>query len=283
MIAARASDGSATPLPYTPQIGPGYWQPTPPAFAPAAFLHWASLTPFGLTRPNQFRSDPPPALTSNQYRRDYDEVKQVGDVNSTERPPDRTEVARYFAVASAMHVCNQAAVQVIAAEGRTLSQSARDLAVLNMAISDGAVASMDTKYHYHFWRPVTAIRAGDTDGNDRTDPAFSFTTLIATPAFPSYPSAHASASYAGREVLDRLYGSGRHAITLSNALVPGVVLRYTRFSQITDDIDDARVFGGIHFRFDQEAGAIQGRQVGKFVEKHQLRCRQPGFCEGARR
>ena len=272
MIALRANDGSATPLPYTPFTDPGFWQPTPPAFAPAALLHWAKVTPFGLVSGSQFRSDPPPALKSGRYRRDYDEVKEVGDVNSTKRPQDRADVARYFAATSAMHAWNQAAAQVSAAQGTSLSHNARTLAVLNMAINDGLIASIETKYFYHFWRPVTAIRAGDTDGNPQTDVDPAFTPFITTPAFPSYPSAHASASYAAREVLERIYGRGPHSITLSNPALPGMTLNYSTFHQITDDIDDARVYGGIHFRFDQEAGALQGQHVGRYVNKNHLRC-----------
>jgi hypothetical protein len=279
MIALRSNDGSANPQPYTPLIGPGFWQPTPPAFGPAILLHWAAVTPFGLASRDQFRSNPPPAPTSGRYWRDYDEVKEVGDVNSAARPQDRADVARYFAATSAMNAWNQAAVQVSAAQGRSLSHNARTLAILNMAINDGLIASMDTKYFYHFWRPVSAIRAGDTDDNPRTDPYPGYTPFIATPAFPSYPSAHASASYAAREVLERIYGSRRQSITLSNPAVPEVILNYTRFSQITDDIDDARVYGGIHFRFDQEAGARQGRQVGKYVDKHHLRGVKGAGCE----
>lgn len=164
------------------------------------------------------------------------------------------------------------------AQSRSISQNARDLAVLNMAIADAAIAVMETKYFYHFWRPVTAIRAGDTDGNPRTEPDAAFTPLITTPSFPSFPSAHASASYAGREVLERIYGSGTQAITLSHPGRPGVILNYQRFSQITGGIDDARVYGGIHFRFDQEEGALQGRNVGRYIHKHHLRCANTKSC-----
>jgi hypothetical protein len=279
MIALRGNDGAGTPRPYTPLTGPGYWQPTPPAFGAAILLHWASVTPFGLKNGGQFRSDPPPSLTSAQYRRNYDEVKLVGDVASSARPQDRSDVARYFATTSAAHAWNQAARQVSEAQGHSLSQNARAFAVLNIAINDGLIASLDSKYYYHFWRPVTAIRAGATDGNPRTEQDAGFTPLIATPAFPGYPSAHASASYAAKEVLEKIYGSGNHRIALSNPAVPGVVLNYTRFARITDDVDDARVFGGIHFRFDQEAGALQGRRVGEYVNKRQLRCVKSAACE----
>jgi hypothetical protein len=151
-----------------------------------------------------------------------------------------------------------------------------------MAINDGLISSMESKYHYHYWRPVTAIRAGDTDGNPRTDGDPAFTPFIATPAFPSYPSAHASASYAARTVLERIYGSRGHDITLSTPAVPDVVLRYTRLREITDDIDDARVYGGIHFRFDQDAGEWQGSEIGRYLYQRLLRPRQGGSARNSR-
>jgi hypothetical protein len=140
-----------------------------------------------------------------------------------------------------------------------------------MAISDGLVSVMETKYHHRLWRPETAIRAAAADGNPATEADPAFAPFIATPCFPSYPSAHASASYAARRVLERLYGRGHHAIRLSSPAVPDVTLYYTRLGQITADIDDARVYGGIHFRFDQEAGARQGARVGAWVHRENLR------------
>jgi hypothetical protein len=203
-------------------------------------------------------------------------VKEVGELNSTKRPQDRIDVARYFAVVGAPHVWNQAASQVSAAEAKSLSKNARAFALLNMAISDGLVSSMETKYHYVFWRPYTAIRAGDTDGNRKTDPDIAWTTFIPTPCFPSYPSAHASASYAGRMIVEKFFGNGGHDITLAHPVIPDVILNYTKFSQITRDIDDARVYGGIHFRFDQEAGARQGRRVGTYVYVYSSNFVSPG-------
>jgi hypothetical protein len=121
----------------------------------------------------------------------------------------------------------------------------------------------------------TAIRAGDLDGNPDTDSDAAWTPLITTPAFPSYPSAHASGSYAARRVAENLLGTGPNTFVLSHPGVPGVILHYTSFRQLTDDIDDARVYGGIHFRFDQEAGGRQGRQVGQYVYTHHLRPSRP--------
>ena len=142
---------------------------------------------------------------------------------------------------------------------RSLSENARALALVNMAISDSFVASFLNKYHYNFWRPETAIHAGDTDGNPKTDPDPGWVPFIATPCFPSYPSNHGSGSGGAAEVLRRLYGEGGHSITLTNPAMPDIVLQYTTFKQITDDISDARVYGGIHFRTDQVAGERLGQ------------------------
>ena len=140
-----------------------------------------------------------------------------------------------------------------------------------MALSDAGVAVMDTKYHYNFWRPETAIVGGGSDDNERTDPDPSFVPLIPAPCFPSYPSGHAATSYAAREVLEREFGMRGHRIVVSSPAVPDVVLRYQSLREITSDIDDARIYGGIHFRFDQDGGAEQGRGVGAYIYRHSLR------------
>ena len=279
MIARRANDGSGTPIPYTPLNGVGFWQPTPPAFAPATFLHWAGVTPFGLISANQFRSKPPPKLTSGEYRRDYNEVKEVGGVVSTARPQDRADVARFVAMTGPVQLWNPVAVQLIAARPMSLAETAHVFALLNMAICDASIAVFDAKYFYHFWRPVTAIRAGDSDGNPRTDPDPAFLPFITTPTYPSYPSGAGSLSNAARYVLERTFGSGRHPITLSNPALPEVTLHYTRLRQITDDVADARVYGGIHFRFEQDEAEMLGRRVARFVQSHNLRCARTDGCE----
>jgi hypothetical protein len=156
------------------------------------------------------------------------------------------------------------------AQNKTLSQNAHDFALLAMAICDGLISSMETKYYYNRWRPVTAIRAADTDGNPSTQPDIAWLPLITTPPFPSYPSAHASAGGAARRILERLYGKDGFLITLTSPTAPGVVLNYTAWKQITDDIDDARIFGGIHFRYDQQGGAKQGWNLGSYILETQL-------------
>jgi hypothetical protein len=278
MIALRVSDGSAPPEFYLPTSAePGEWQLTP-SCPPAGgvLLHWRNLRPFAIETTDQFRAVPPPSLRSLRYARDYNEVKRVGGVDSIFRRQDRADAARFYAATAPVPVWNAAASQVAVAQGRSMSENARVLALMNMAISDAQASVFETKYHYRFWRPETAIRAGDTDGNLLTRGKSDFTPLVITPCFPSYSSGHGSSSGAAREVLERVLGARHHSITLSNPAVAGVVFQYSTFRQITDDIDDARVYGGIHFRFDQEAAAKLGRQVGSYVHRNTLQRRHGG-------
>jgi hypothetical protein len=277
LIALRANDGSSPPqfkVPGPPV--PGEWQATTSCpivngVAVGIGLQWQNLTPFGIPNAGDFLLGPPPALTSNEYAKAYNEVMTVGSLNSTERPQDRANVALFYAASSPTQVFNQAAVQVAQQQGVSLSDNARTLALINMAMSDSLVASFFNKYHYNFWRPETAIHAGDTDGNPKTEADPNYVPFITTPCFPSYPSNHGSAGNAAAEVLRRLYGEAGHSITLTNPAVPTITLQYSSFRQITDDISDARVYGGIHFRTDQEAGADLGRAVGTAVYKNNLR------------
>lgn len=273
MLMARFNDGSAPPEFSLPaSTDPGVWQMTP-SCPPAGgqFLQWRHVLPFGIARVADFLADPPPDLTSNEYAKDYNEVKSVGAINSTVRPQDRTDVVFFYAVSSPAYVMNLAARQVAAAQGRSIEHNARSLAVINMAISDSLVASFNTKYTYNSWRPETAIRGGDVDGNDKTEADASWHPLIKTPCFPGYVSNHASGSYGGAEALRRIYGAGGHDITIANPAFPALVYHYTKFDQITADIDDARVYGGIHFRFDQDGGARLGRDVATAVVLQNLR------------
>lgn len=272
VIATRDKDGATPPAFYLPTSSKaGEWQTTPSCTAAGgAFFQWATLKPFVIRTGDEFRLDPPPALDSARYTRDYNEVKAVGGVNSTFRPQDRSDVARFYAAVSPVGVWNPVARQLSVAAGKSLAENARAFALLNIAMSDGAVATFDTKYKYNSWRPETAIRLGDTDGNPATDADPSFTPFIVAPCFPGYPAAHGTLSSAAREVLERLYGTRRRSLILSNPAVPGITLRYNKLKAITEDVDDARVYGGIHFRFEQEAGDELGRLVGEYVYKNSL-------------
>jgi hypothetical protein len=288
ILAARASDGSDTQVSYTPGTQPGEWQPTPPDFAPAFRPGMGRVKPFAIRHGAQFRLGPPPPLHSARYARDYNEVKRLGDVSSTDRPADRADVARFYEVTDGIPLYNPAARQVSEAQGKTLSQNARIFALLNMAIFDAALAVFDTKYFYNFWRPVTAIQSGNLDGNRKTERNPNWQPLAYTPPFPGYPSGHAGFGAAARRVLEHLLGEGGHSITLTNAAAPHIVLHYSSWKEITDDVDDGRIFGGVHFRFDQETAARQGRRVGTYILRHELQpthrgerdCHAPRYWRG---
>jgi PAP2 superfamily len=273
MIALREQDGSAPPESHIPDPSapPGVWQLTANC-TQGVFAHWSNVIPFGVRRADRFHPGPPPSLKSKKYAAAFNEVKAVGGVDSTQRPQDRADVANYYAVVLAIRTWNPAATQVAAAQGRSLSHNARALALLNMALSDALVAVFDVKYRAPFWRPETAIPAGDHDGNHGTRGDPHFKPFIPPPCHPSYASAHASAAYAALAVLERIYGRRGHYIVLSSPAAPGIVLDYSRFDRIATDIDDARVYGGIHWRFDQEAGERIGRRVGGEVYENNL-CR----------
>jgi membrane-associated phospholipid phosphatase len=277
MIALRANDGSSPAqfkIPGPPV--PGEWQATSSCpivngVAVGTAFQWQNVTPFGISSAADFLLGPPPALASNRYAKAYNEVMTVGSIDSTQRPPDRANVALFYAASSPTQVFNQVLQQVAQEKRHSLSENARALAVVNMAMNDSLVAAFLNKYHYNFWRPETAIHAGDTDGNPKTRPDPSFVPFVTTPCFPSYPSNHGSAANSASEIMKRTYGEGGHSITLSNPVVPDIVLQYTTFKQITDDISDARVYGGIHFRTDQDAGERLGKAIGRTVDKNNLR------------
>jgi hypothetical protein len=285
MILNRVNDGSAPPTTFSPpSTDPGVWQKTGVCTAGINF-QWQNITPFGVPSNGPgdtdwiaaFEPGPPPHLTSGLYARDFNEVKRVGDKNAglSDRPQDRADVATFYAASSPALVFNSAARQVATALGRSLSENARTLALLNMASSDALVASFFTKYKYQLWRPVTAIAEAEFDGNHKTNPpdapAPAFVPFIVTPCFPSWPSNHASGSNSAAEILRREFGQKGHHISMVNAAVSGIAFEYTAFDQITADIDDARVYGGIHYRFDQVVGGQLGRQVATFVYQNNLR------------
>jgi len=271
MVANRANDGSAPPQFHTPPNSDPYeWQTT--AGCPAGggvFKHWPNVKPFGVESSSQFRADPPPKLTGGKYARDYNEVQAVGEINSILRPQDRADVARLYAAQPPHYGWNSVLRQIASTRHDDLTRTARIAAVMNMSLSDAHITVFESKYFYRTWRPVTAIPRGDEDGNPRTVPT-PFTPYILTPCFPGYPSAHGAGGGAALAVLERAYGP-RHLITMSHPNAPGIVIHYTNLREIIDDVSDARVFGGIHFRYDQDAGERQGRDIGRYNDHNSLR------------
>ena len=285
LTALRASDGSSPATFDLPTSSAnGVWQTTPSC--PAAGLpnaggqlfHWQDVTPFGIASPADFLLPAPPSIMSNRYLKDYNEVKTVGDADSTARPADRTEVARLYGATSPSFALNMASRQIAAARGLSLAENARAFALINMSSNDSLIASFYNKYYYDYWRPETAIQRGATDGNGKTEGDMGFVPFILTPCFPSYPSNHASGTNGGLEMMRRLFGAAGHDITVTNSVpalgpLPATTItkHYTQLKQISDNVDDARVYSGIHYRFDQEAGNALGRAVATEIYKNYLR------------
>jgi hypothetical protein len=267
ILALRSGDGSSITLPYTQPPGPGVWQPTPPAFLPANNVAWGNVLPFTM---RSFLAEPPPALTSEDYTEDFNEVKRLGSINSTERTADQTEAANFWVEASTI-TWNRIARLAADAHGNSLSDNARLFALLNMAAADGIITGFNTKYTYNFWRPVTAIRAADTDGNPDTVADPTWLPLVVTPRFPDYTSNHTIYSAAAAKVLASFFHRDHFDFSIASSTAPGAVRSYHSFSQAAKECGLARIWVGFHFRTAVRFGLKQGKQVGGFAFKHYLK------------
>ncbi len=273
VLAARANDGAAvTATPFVPGTGPGEYQLTPPAFAPAAFTQTAHVAPFVLERASQFRPAPPPALTSSRYAADFSEVHSLGELNSTTRTADQTAIGKFWGAAPIWIVWNQIADDAALGFGNSLAQNARLFALLDTTLADGAIALYDAKYAYHRWRPITAITSPD-QGNPNTTADPNWVPLANTANDPSYPGAHATFSQAAATVLQDFFGTDVVSFSLTNPSV-GISRDFASFSQAANEASASRIFAGQHFRYDEEAGQTLGAQVGDFVIDHALGSRR---------
>jgi len=272
VFGARVSDGAlAAQFPYTaPGAGtPGVWVPI--GAAPALLPGWGNVAPWVIGSGSQFRPDAPPALDSGRFARDYNEVKSIGSLTSTTRTAEQTEIGRFW-LATPSAIWNSVARAIIDARSLDLSDSARTFALMYLAESDAGIACWDTKYTYNFWRPQTAIRNGDLDGNDATAPDAAWTPLFPTPQHPEYVSGHSTNSSAMASALAYLFGDDPGvSIVATSPTNPGFPRQWATFSQGVDEVIDARVYSGIHFRTSNETGARLGRQVAQFVVHHALR------------
>lgn len=261
----------ALTAPYAPRAEVGYWIPTPPAFRPALDPGWGSVTPFLLRRGDQFRPGPPPAVTTHPYALDFAEIRDLGSAGSTTRTQAQSDLARLW-VATAPQVWNPVARQVASARGLGPAQTARLLALLNMAGADAFIASWDAKFAYEQWRPVTAIRAGESDGNSETAGDPSWTPLLVTPPFPDYIAGHTTYAGAAASVLADVLGD-RPGLTLvlKSGTAPGVEVTYSSFDAIAEDVVEARVWGGVHWRTSSSKGKRVGERIGRYAVRHHLR------------
>jgi membrane-associated phospholipid phosphatase len=272
MLAVRAHDGSDRVVTYTPGTEPGDWQPTPPAFGPPLVPQWPSVTPFALERASQFRPPAPPPLTSAEYAAAFNQIKELGALDSPTRTADQTEAALFWqgvVTPNAAGWWNEIAQRVAVERGNSLVDNARLFALLNLAQADALIASFDGKYTYNFWRPVTAIRAVD-QGNPNTERDPSWTPLMATPSHPSYPSNHATNSTAAAVVLASFFGTDAIPFSFSWEGLPGVTRSFDSFSAAAHEAGLSRIWAGFHWSFDITAGEPLGSAVGDYVFQNYL-------------
>lgn len=269
----RNMDGSEMTVPYAPGGNPGDWLPTPPGFAPALFPQWPLVAPFAMSRGDQFRSAGPPRLHSLEYTLDFNEVKNLGSAQSVARTEDQTHIALFWAdgagtVTPPGH-WNRIAQTVAATHKTTLGENARLFALLNIALADAAICAWDMKYMTNLWRPVTAIRQADLDGNPDTEADPSWTSLLVTPPFPTYVSGHSAFSAAAAKILALFFGTDQIAFTDHSEGVDGS-RSFTSFSEAANEAGRSRIYGGIHYEFDNQDGQTGGRLVGALVYSHYL-------------
>ena len=267
ILALRSNDGSnASPIPYVFGNAPGDYQSTPPNFPKQPqFTHWSHVTPFTLERADQFRPGPPPDLTSERYATVFNQVKSLGIANSTAATADQALTGRFWNGAI-QNYWNEIAQTLALERNLTTAENARLFALLNLTFADGVIAFYDAKYVYNLWRPVTAIRAADTDNNPETlaDPNWLPETTNTAPD-PSYPGAHAVISAAGGSVLISFFDSDHFDFTVTSEVLAGITRSFTRLSAAEEEATLSRIFAGQHFLSDLTAGHRLGRNVADFV------------------
>ena len=264
-LALRAEDGRfPTPGAYVPNGQPGNYQLTPPNMAPAQFSQWSKTTPWVLTAADQFRPGAPPALTSDQYTNDFSEVKSIGFIDSTTRTDEQTTIAKFWNGAI-QNYWNEITQTAVLAHQTSLADSARAFALVNLGLADTVIAFYDAKYVYQLWRPVTAVREADKDGNDNTDADPNWLPLnTKTAPDPSYPGAHSTISYTAAQVLRSFFGD-QFDFAVTSEVLPGVERDFHSFSAAAEEAGLSRIYAGQHFRFDHEAGRDLGSKVGNQV------------------
>lgn len=269
LMALRSGDGRNAPVMYTPGSGPGAWVPTPTALLPAALPWMARVRPFAVESPSQFRAEGPPRMDGAQWAEEYNEVKRLGALNSTERTPEQTEAGLFYVEGAAGQTAR--AIRRLSKDRELdTAESARLFAMIYVSISDSMITTWDSKYHYSFWRPVTAIRKGDTDGNPLTEADPAWTPLAPTPNFPEYVSAHSSVAGAFSEAISNFFGTKKVTVILDST-VTGTSRRFDNTDDIAKDVAQARIYAGFHFRTACVHGDVIGRKVGRWVSKKYFR------------
>jgi hypothetical protein len=258
-LALRASDGADAANAYRPRTAPGVYVTT----ALPIGSQWGAVTPWVMERGSQFRCSPPPALASREWANDYNEIKDLGGKKSTVRTARQTEIARFWTMVGPGG-WDPIVRQLAATPGRSLIQNARLFALVEMAAADAYISVFDAKYEFQFWRPITAIRNGDTDGNDATTRDAAWEPLIDTPMHPEYPCAHCITSAAVAAVLESEFGAGPvPVLTLTSTTAPGITGKWNSIKEWKEEVSAARVYGGIHYRNSTVVGREMGSKIGQ--------------------
>ncbi len=270
LLAVRANDGwLVTPPPYVLPPTPGNWQPTPPTFTVAGFTHYPGVLSFAIGSAARFASNPPPAMTSDEYARDFNEVKALGSATSTTRTADQTQIAQLWAAVNTptnlLMIWNNVARDIAIQRNNTTAENARLFALLNISSHDSLQTTFAGKFQYGLWRPVTAIRRADEDGNPNTEPDVNWTSLIVNPPYPTYPGNLAGVGMSQATTLALFFGRDDIRYQATWAGAGGATRSYAGFHQMANEMERSRIYGGIHFTFDQVAGQSAGRNVANYV------------------
>jgi hypothetical protein len=261
VLQARANDGANAPDAYRPKTKPGAYVPTPITVGSP----WPNMTPFAMSGPSQFRPPPPVALDSKDWATDYNEIRAYGGKASTTRSPQQTETARFWLMVGppAYHPVPR---QIVLAKQLNVIDSARFMALFAVALTDAYIAVFDAKYRYEFWRPITAIRNADIDGNPDTDIEVTWQPIDNTPMHPEYPCAHCIQSGAAAGVVEALLGSKDiPEVSITSLTLPGVTHRWTNLDAFATEIANARIWAGFHYRFSTRVGTEMGREIGRYA------------------
>ncbi|MEH2507982.1 hypothetical protein V1290_006793 [Bradyrhizobium sp. AZCC 1578] len=257
VFAERQSDATNAPDTYRPFTTAGIWVPT----TPPLFPQYATAKPWGLESASQFRPGAPPALNSALYARDYNETKEMGGVKSAKRTDAQSDAVRFWTQANLGPAWFQAARQASARHGLPVAESARVFALMSMALANCFIVDWDAKFQYNFWRPITAIRNGDQDGNDATEREAGWQPLNTTPMHPEYPSQAGINAGAAQGVLEAVFGAGTESFTATDTSDARLSRQFTSFAQMTQEHKEVRIWGGIHFRNSLEVGEAMGRKI----------------------
>jgi hypothetical protein len=270
----RADDGSRRRVRFTPRPIPGLWRPTPPGNRAALLPQWRHVLPFAIPDTSRFLPETPPVLTSSAYTESWKEVEELGGRVSEKRTAEQTLIAWFWddgegTVTPPGH-WNRIAQTVSRQRGLTVAENARLFALLNISLADAAILCWEGKFGFNYWRPITAIHEADLDDNPNTRPVRDWDSLLTTPPFPSYPSGHSTFSGAGATALARFFGTDAVRFAIGSEGVPGVTRSFPGFWAAAQEAGRSRIYGGIHYEFDNREGLRTGRELADYIARRYL-------------